>query len=90
MENVQREFNLQSQVYLLRRELLAVYSDDLGKGCIHVPPAALITVYKTVHKQDQRFLRFSWDRRTLRAFAEDVQNRSELLASTLVQRSVGA
>ncbi len=86
MENLQKKLSMQSQVYLLRQELLAVYSDELGKGCILVPPGALITVFE----EEQPFFRFSWDRRTLRAFAEDIQHRSEIMPSTVAQYATNA
>ncbi len=74
---------MQQRVYVLVRQVLAVYFDDLGKGCVQVPRGAVITVIK----DEQPFLQFSWDYRTLRAFAEDIKSRSQLLPSALVQHA---
>ena len=74
---------MQQRIYVLMRQVLAVYTDNAGKGCVQVPRGAVITVIK----DEPPFLQFSWNYRTFRAFAEDVESRSEFLPAALVQHA---
>ncbi len=66
-------------LYFLNAETLSVYAEGTSKGYVYVPAGSVIVVNDKMPK-DQRFVEIEWENRKLKMFAEDLQDRAQLIS----------
>ena len=65
-------------LYFLNAETLSVYAEGSNRGHVYVPAGSVIVVNDKT-PNGQRFVEIEWENRKLKMFAEDLQNRGQLI-----------
>jgi hypothetical protein len=70
---------LSGKRFRLKADTIAIETNGDERIAIHVPAGSVITVESGPRPDDRRLLDVRWDDRKIVMFADDIQNRGELI-----------